>query len=332
MDLSISYYKDNTRISNSNLGMFIKNGPKYLREILDGTREGLSAKYLDKGTMIHMYLLQPEDFWKEYELLDFEMPKSKQAKQFIEDYANCKDPFTDHEDLIRCYRKAYKCDKMSDDTVLKDAQCMANLLQDYLTYIELGKAGKKIISWSELNMLKTIKSNVENHKKANELLFNPPASFENYNEFHINWEYPNPDKTSHIKCKSLLDRLMIDHVNQKIILVDVKTTVSVQGFAHSIDEYDYKRQLAYYWLAIHWYFKHELQIDIADYTYETYIVAIQNNDGYAVRVFKFAPEAIEARLDTITNTLAQINWHIVNDLWEHRKEYYEGDGSEELIT
>lgn len=333
MDLSIPYYKDNTRISNSNLGMFIKNGPKYLREILDGTREGLSAKYLDKGTMIHMYLLQPEDFWKEYEILDFEMPKSKQMKQFLEDYAKCDDPFTDQEDMIRCYRKAYKTDKMSDDAVLQEAQLSAHMMQDYLTYLAVEKEGKKkIISWSDLNMLKEIKKNVENHKKANELLFNPPTSFECYNEFHINWEYPNIDKDSHIKCKSLLDRLMIDHTNQKIILVDVKTTVSVANFAHSVDEFDYKRQLAYYWLAIHWYFKSVLDIDIADYTYETYIVAIQNNDSHAVRVFKFAPEAVEARLDTITKTLSQINWHITNDLWDFHREYYEGDGSEELVT
>lgn len=58
MDLSIPYYEDMTRISNSNLGVFIKKGPKYLKDTLDGTAEGLKASYLDKGTMIHMYILQ----------------------------------------------------------------------------------------------------------------------------------------------------------------------------------------------------------------------------------------------------------------------------------
>ena len=30
--------------------------------------------------------------------------------------------------------------------------------------------------------------NIQNHKKANELLFNLPSTFETHNEFHINWQ------------------------------------------------------------------------------------------------------------------------------------------------
>ena len=85
------------------------------------------------------------------------------------------------------------------------------------------------------------------------------------NEFHINWEFPKTFQNYQLSCKSLLDRLIIDHTEKKIILVDLKTTADVNNFKHSIEEYDYRRQLAYYWLAIHWYFKYELQKDIAEY-------------------------------------------------------------------
>ena len=36
MDISIPYYEDMSRISNSNIGQYLKRGPMYLRNMLDG--------------------------------------------------------------------------------------------------------------------------------------------------------------------------------------------------------------------------------------------------------------------------------------------------------
>ena len=76
MKIEIPYYEDNTRISNSAIGWFLKKGPRYLKDMLDGKEEGISGKYLDKGTMIHMYLLQPDEFWHNYIVIDYEKPKN----------------------------------------------------------------------------------------------------------------------------------------------------------------------------------------------------------------------------------------------------------------
>ena len=56
------YYEDNTRISNSSIGWFLKKGPLYFRNMLDGKEEGLKLPQLEKGTMIHEYILQPDEF------------------------------------------------------------------------------------------------------------------------------------------------------------------------------------------------------------------------------------------------------------------------------
>ena len=80
MKIDIPYYEDNTRISNSAIGWFLKKGPKYLRDMLDGKEKGLELPQLERGTLIHDYILQPEEFWKDYEILDFEIPKVKQQK------------------------------------------------------------------------------------------------------------------------------------------------------------------------------------------------------------------------------------------------------------
>lgn len=328
MDITTPYYEDLTRISNSNIGWFLKKGPRYLKEMLDG-KEGLKASFLDKGTMIHEYVLQPEEFWKDYIILDFAVPKVKQQKDLLEFYANAKmvDPLASEDDiLLMSYNSAYSNNK-SIDKRIQEAKELVELYQNYIEYFK-NKDSKKVISFADLNMLKTIKKNMENHKKANELLFKYPETFEVHNEFHINWEYPNASTLGDLPCKSLLDRVMMDHTNKKIILVDIKTTADVYNFKHSIEEFDYCRQLAYYWLAIHWYFKNELKLNIEEYEYETYIIAVQSHDGYEVRVFKFNPETIEERLVTIDYAIKRIAWHKNNDLWDHMKEYYDEDGAE----
>lgn len=330
MDISIPYYEDLTRISNSNIGWFLKKGPRYLKEMLDG-KEGLKASFLDKGTMIHEYILQPEEFWKDYIILDFAVPKVKQQKDLLEFYANAKmvDPLASEDDiLLMSYNSAYSNNK-SIDKRIQEAKELVELYQNYIEYFK-NKDSKKVISFADLNMLKAIKKNMEDHKKANELLFKYPETFEVHNEFHINWEYPNASTLGDLPCKSLLDRVMIDHTNKKIILVDIKTTADVYNFKHSVEEFDYCRQLAYYWLAIHWYFKNELKLNIEEYEYETYIVAVQSHDGYEVRVFKFNSKAIEERLVTIDYAIKRIAWHKNNNLWDHMKEYYDEDGAELL--
>lgn len=328
MDISIPYYEDLTRISNSNIGWFLKKGPRYLKEMLDG-KEGLKASFLDKGTMIHEYILQPEEFWKDYIILDFAVPKVKQQKDLLEFYSTARlvDPFASEDDiLIMSYEAAYNNNK-SKEKKIQEAKELVELYQNYIEYFR-NKDSKKVISFADLNMLKAIKKNMEDHKKANELLFNYPETFEVHNEFHINWEYPNASPMGDLACKSLLDRVMIDHTNKKIILVDIKTTADVYNFKHSIEEFDYCRQLAYYWLAIHWYFKNELKLNIEEYEYETYIIAVQSHDGYEVRVFKFNPKTVEERLVAIDYAIKRIAWHKDNNLWDHMKEYYDEDGAE----
>ena len=327
MDITIPYYEDMNRISNSNIGWFIKKGPKYLKEMLNNEREGLKLPQLEKGTMIHEYILQPEEFWKDYIILDFEVPKVKQQKDFCEAYVSSLELLEDDKKL-QAYRSSYTNTK-SSQIALKEASELCNKYESYINYLKQ-KDDKKVISFADLNLLKTIKKNLEEHKKANELLYNFPNTFEVHNEFHINWEYPNAFEDKELSCKSLLDRVMIDHENKKIILIDLKTTADVYNFQHSVEEFDYYRQLTYYWTALAWYFKNELFLDIDEYEGETYIIAIQSYDGNEVRVFKIDEAELSNKLKVIDNAIKRIAWHKNNNLWEHTKEYYEGNGSEVL--
>ena len=324
MKIDIPYYEDNSRISNSAIGWFIKKGPRYLRDMLDGKEKGLSASFLDKGTMIHMYLLQPEEFWDNYVILDYEVPKVKQQKDFCEAYANSIE-FIEDDKLVSAYKASYSNNK-SVDKILEEAKSLVEKYKDYIEALKSEQENKKVISFADLNMLKNIKQNIENHKKAKELLDNDIIAIW-FNEFHINWEATKQN----IPCKSLLDRVIFDHENRKITLIDLKTTADVYNFKHSVEEYDYYRQIAFYILALTWYMEVDKGLDITDYDFEAYIIAIQSNGNNEVRVFNmFNEKELLDRKNLISDTLSEISYHFQTGNWDHTRSYYEGNGTEEL--
>lgn len=325
MKIEIPYYQDNTRISNSSIGWFLKNGPQYFRNMLDGKEESLSLPQLERGTMIHEYILQPEDFWNDYTMLDYELPKVKQQKDFCIAYANSLELIEDDK-KIAAYKSAYSNSK-SSEIVLKEATELCDKYASYIEALKTEKENKKVISGADLNMLKRIKENIFNHVKAKELLTDMPG-VESHNEFHINWELPIGEWKA--PCKSLLDRCIFDHVNKKITLIDLKTTANVWNFKHSVEEFDYYRQITYYLMAITWYMK-DLEIDISDYDVEAYIVAIQTNGNYEVRVFNmFNEPELMTRKDLIIYALSELSYHYLSGNWEHTRVYYENNGIEEL--
>lgn len=326
MKIDIPYYEDNTRISNSAIGWFLKKGPKYLRDMLDGKEPGLDLPQLERGTMIHEYILQPDEFWSDYEILDFETPKVKQQKDFCEKYNQLKltNPLEDDNKLLlEAYNSAYNNSK-SAALKVTEAQVLVNTYADYLKYIQI-KNRKKVISFADLNMLQQIEENLHNHIAANKLLYDYDKTYECHNEFHINWENKG------VACKSLLDRVMFDHVNKKIILIDLKTTSNAYDFAHSVETYDYYRQLAFYTSAIYWYVTEELNLNMEDYDFEVYIIAIQTNGNYEIRVFDMLNEdMLLEKGKLITDTLKEISYHINSGNWEHTRKYYENGGFEKL--
>lgn len=327
MKINIPYYEDNTRYSNSAIGWFLRKGPKYLRDMLDGKEKGLDLPQLKKGTMIHEYILQPEEFWKDYIILDYEVPKVKQQKDFCTAYANSLELVEDTK-LLEAYRSSYSNTK-SSEIALNEARELCNKYADYIKALQSEKDNKKPISFADLDMLKKIKANLEEHIAANKLLFDVPTTYECHNEFHINWEYNQGD--INVPCKSLCDRIMFDHVNKKIILIDLKTTSDVYNFKHSVEEFDYYRQLAFYICAITWYMLEELNLNVDDYDLECYIIAIQTNGNYEVRVFDMLnEEELLNRKNIIANALKEISYHINSGNWEHTRKYYEQDGIERL--
>ena len=320
MEITIPYYEDLTRISNSNIGWFIKYGPAYLYKMLTNPPKEDGTAAMKRGTMIHMYLLQPEEFVETYKQLDITEPKSVNQKKFCELVANSVELEPDLA-LLNAYKGAYSTVSQSDDLMLSKAKEMASTFKSYIAYLK-DENHKIKISRYDVAMLENIRDNIENHKLAKELL--NPKEGETHHEFHINWEFGG------VKCKSLLDSINFDIENKICTIVDLKTTVHIGCFEESMKEYDYLRQLCFYWMAARWYIFNELDENPTLWEYAFYIVAIDTVGDNEIRVFKITEEQLFTRCNVITNALDEIHWHQETGNWDHHKEYYDGDGSETL--
>lgn len=328
----IPYYEDNTRISNSAIGWFLNKGPSYLRRMLDGKEKGLDLPQLRKGTMIHEFLLQPEQFWDDYVLFNGNKPKSTQAQKFCENLINSIE-IEPNKRLSDAYRKSYSIIGKSKDKILSEA---LKISVEYNDYIEATKSKKTLISQYDLDQLLAIQHNVGEHKLADQLL-RKAGDYGNihiYHEFQINWEYSVADTLNHnaltpIACKSLLDSCTFDWDEKVCTIMDIKTTAKLWHFEDSMNEFDYCRQLCFYQEAVEMYLE-EQNIDLNDWEFEYYIIAIDTTGKNEVRVFKIQTHQVYDRAEAINDAMSDILWHMGTDNWDHSRKYYEGDGSETL--
>ena len=350
------YYEDLTRISNSNIGWFLQKGPAFLHKMLTDPPPEEKNPVLERGTMIHEYLLQPEEFQKDYVIWDKSRPSSAQQEKFCQAYASSLE-IEPNKAILEAYKAAYSTKGKTEETMLSEGSKIASTLKDYIDYLKSGDQ-RIMIGPYDYQMLKKIRNNIEAHKLAKTLLwpsgYGTPYKFEEgvketfgelpvevYHEFHINWEYlfdtfkSNKHTSDNvisiaIKCKSLLDSLTLDFKHKKATIMDLKTTAKLWHFEESIEMYDYGRQLAYYKNAVWWYLKNECNEDPNDWCFKFYIIGIDTTGSNEIRVFEIPETLIVERDKVILSAMLQIGWHQQNNKWEHSRAYYEGDGSETL--
>ena len=338
MEITIPYYEDKTRISNSNIGWFLNKGPAFLHKMLTEDVPEEKNPVLERGTMIHEYILQPEEFQKDYVVWDKGRPNSAQQEKFCQALAFSTE-IEPNRAILDAYKQAYSTAGKSEDKMLSEGLKIASTLKDYIDFLKAND-GRIMISPWDYQTLKKIKNEIKAHKLADKLLWptldyidNQGNSFEDaekylkvYHEFHINWECRG------VQCKSLLDGLTLDFKNKKVIIYDLKTTQKLWHFEDSVEQYDYLRQLCFYFKAVQWYLKNELNEDPdVGWTFEFYIIGIDTTGTGDIRVFRFDPTKDFFNVHKkIINALIEIAWHQSTDKWDHSREYYEGDGSESL--
>lgn len=291
----------------------------------------------ERGTMIHEYILTPEEFQKDYVVWDKSRPSSAQQEKFCQALAFSTE-IEPNRAILDAYKQAYSTAGRSEDKMLSEGLKIASTLKDYIDFLK-GNDGRIMISPWDVKMLEKIKQNIQSHKLASKIIEIPVLETSKpfldepepgtiiravYHEFHINWECRG------VQCKSLLDGLTLDFKNKKAIIYDLKTTQKLWHFEESINQYDYLRQLCYYKKAVLWYLKNEYEEDPLTWDFEFYIIGIDTTGSYEIRVFYFDEYTVNSKIAIIHDSLDEIVWHQSTGKWDHSREYYEGDGSESL--
>lgn len=318
-------YYNEKRVSSTSLKWFEDESPWYFKNMLDKEIVQASLIWFDTGKQIHMSILEPKEFELNYIYLDYKIPKSINQQKFCEEVITAKEK-NKQEQLDNAYSKAYNTVGKSDIKITEESSKLYKSLRHYMEYLKKSKEYKEVLTKSKWKLIQDLKEEAYSHKKARELLLieNPLTNIEEYNEIPIFWEYKTEENKS-VPCKSMLDRLVIDHDNKVIKLIDLKTTSNLGTFHKSVEKYKYYRQLAFYWKAVEYEFN-----DLKDYKHETYIVSLRTKELPECKVFEIPKSKLELGNEEIKNLMTNISWHFETNLWKYPKEYYEGSGIEQL--
>jgi len=280
VDNDVDYYSKNDYISHSLLTQ-MHNHPEWMEYV--ELMKGRSEPYLEKGKLIHTFLLEKEKFNKTYKVTDAVQPKSAQQNTFCELMAT-----TDYS-KEQAYNASYVANKKTKEEADK-------LYMQYKPYIDdLKKYGKEnLIQEREHKKLLEINDALEKNKWAYKLI-HAEDKFVEYNFFgEVTMDYANLKISEPIKAK--LDLVSIDHKEKRIYVADLKTISYkspkenvTEEIKRRMEDYNYIRQLAFYSLIASDYWKH---LVTKGYEIVPIIIFVAVAIPYSVRVYRLSNNAI----------------------------------------
>ncbi len=347
----MSYYEDRDHISNSNLGWLLRSPAYFKKKMGYAQAEKLESLSLERGTLLHMAILEPNKF-----IVSDVEPVGGMMGKFIELLAKHPNEKIDGTSMI--VDTAHKASgfKHSLEVVLKNFEKPEN--QAYYEFLKSAN-GKVCLTKEDKDVIDKCIESLSKHKAAASLLFDKdlPDLFEKdqtYNELPIYWVYQVIDEkgdTYEVPCKSLIDRLVIDHTEGLIKVIDLKTTSKSVGTSEAtrilhtgnvlqdyeytgflqayVNMYRYYRQQAYYEFAVMYYLAthpDHKDVDYTDYRMISYCVAVETTGMNECGVFEIPAGLIAAGEREFNELIKRYVWHLDSDQWEYSKEYYLGDG------
>ena len=310
--MSEENYYGREEISNSDLGE-LKISP---RRFLMRKQQEMQTKSgaMQLGTLIHMFTLEPDKFI----MADVE-PVGGKMGEYIKAYFELEKGGMEESKIadLAYTHSGYKPTHSKPATVLKSFKNK----QENIDFYEFLKAadGKISLTSKDKQIIEGCLTSLKGHVTANKLLFSEPeGKVEIFSEHEIYFEQER------VKCKSKLDRLIVDHDKKTVTVVDLKTTSSqvygdctplpkklktgilirdwhVTGFMYSCLQYHYHRQLAFYMNAA--------QSEYPDYKVNAYIVAVDTKGSYDSAVFVLPKEWIDEGNSDIKCLLSEYQYY-----------------------
>lgn len=229
----------NHKVSHSGLGLLLE-GPKAYKRYIEKP-ESADTSYFRKGGMVDCFLTEPTEFENRYAIMKGTVPSGMMG-DLIRVYSQLLDLENgDTED--QCFDAAYSVSgyKLPLATVKKKFQSPEN--QYYFTFLRDSK-GKVVVSKDESDQAAVVAFALKTDPYTQEYLNIPKDNplIEVHDQVDLEWVgYKG------YTIRGIIDRLIIDHGNQRVIPIDIKTTSSsIFDFRKSYLKYGYYRQGAIY--------------------------------------------------------------------------------------
>ena len=322
-------YFDIKAVSNSSLSYIDPESggnPRLFRKFLDGQLDETPSKSFEIGTLIHEELLEPGKL----DIVPSATPGPK-TQEIIDAlwhrlYQDVDEIGDTPLDLETMSEETWESVIPQDFYPKYTLQTKINrIVRDGGMYWKAlySTQGKKIVDPATYHIVQGCVESIKLHEPANELICR--AGFNKFNEtkeemeitFDMQWPAEN-DMEVTIPVKAKIDRVLMDHDQKSITLVDLKTTSKPLGrFEETVAMYRYYRQLAWYRMC--------LMTAYPDYTVdECYIVAVQTNKEYPADVFKIDESYLRAGVREYENLLDRIAFHMNRANWGNSMETQQG--------
>lgn len=344
--MSQDYYEVDA-MSNSRLG-WVKYHPESCKKL-----ESIDTDAFKFGRMLHCRLLEPEKFNDRY-AVEPEHTMTPDQKKIVDEYIVCMIAKTKFN-MLETFYTYYKGSKAKDSVKKADTDLttVTNIINDNIGYIQDGidNQGKEIIKFEDLDTAMLMENGVRNNSYSSPLIYPEPGDtiisgettitlakgFQHFKEINIYFDFTVFSEDvirtiesfgipANMKLKSKIDSLIVDDENGFVIFSDPKSTrMNLTKFDKSYIDYDYRRQMSFYSLAVQaWLIQNNFKNCVSKVF--PFLLPIEKKSPHRSFPAPISREELNVGRTEVIKLLGDYFWHEKNGLWEFPKSFYENKG------
>lgn len=315
------FYDKKFYFSYSSLNKLIWSPQVFYQMYVLGLKEEKTDAHLIQGKLIHLLLLEPENFEKQFILSPSSLPSGNLKtvvdtvfKQHLLEQADT-DLFVakelaDYTDLILevmrniNYHQSLKTDQQRLDKIL----CPEAL--NYWTFLNK-KGTRSLVDADTFKFCSDAVELIKTNQQVLDLLGFKTTEFDNkevMNEVLMNVDLPNKP----FGLKGIIDNIVINHDKKVIYINDVKTSSKdLKDFPESIEYYAYWMQCIIYMMMVGTHYRH-----LVDQGYDVNFHFIVIDRTFQTYAFPVSQATANIWLDKFKEIVDVAEWHYVHRNYE----------------
>lgn len=319
------YQPDSTselRLSYSRVSSFADRGAGELIKRRDLSHDGITL-----GKLVDLILFEPEKFDEQFYVYNGSKPTATLGDLADIILTNFNELPTKEQVLKIVRINNYWSNIKKEPTLIGKFDT-----DEFWSYINemMASRGKKLVTSEEHMLAREMVAILQSHKYSKDIFDVAKEDEEIYDQFDLEFKYHN------FLFRGIIDRLIINHTDKTIQIVDLKTgTPSGTQFLSSFMTYRYYLQEAIYSLGVD-YIRSELQLS-DEYDLLPFKFAYLGKNDSVPLVYTVTDKWHNAAINGFTTKsgrtykglnelLDEIQWHLDNQLFDLPKEVYEHNG------